>query len=427
MKALHIGFLALIASLFLIGCSSSSNNGAAPDAQIRFVHVSPFTGPVMVAVDGKTVLPSLDYRTATPFVSIGPGLHTVTYTPVNGGPVAATLPISVYSTGQYSYYFYGGPGATTSLGTIDGTADAASNYFKVRVINLATGLGAVDVYVLAAGTTIDSATAGITGIPYGGSSTYVAANIGTYTLAVTPAGSKQILYTTGALPYPSNAKVTLTVFSAGSEILANGVMLTTGGAAVFVDNPQAEPRFVSAIPVVAAADMLIDGATFVSNVAYGTASGYLPTASGAHNVKIQPTDTPGGYVYDQSQALVPGADMSLVGYALAGTGSVGLLALVDNNLPPLTGKAKLRIVNASSDATAYDVYLNTSTIASALAQGTASAYQQLDPVTATITVEPAGTSTIAATIPIALANPHVYTVYIMGNAGSVRLLATTDR
>jgi len=97
MKALQFAVLALIAGLFLAGCSSSSNNGAPPDAQARFVHVSPFTGPVSVAVDGNVVLPSLDYHTVTPYLTIGPGLHTVTFTPVGGGPVAATLPIPLAS------------------------------------------------------------------------------------------------------------------------------------------------------------------------------------------------------------------------------------------------------------------------------------------------------------------------------------------
>ena len=427
MKALRIGFVAFIVALFLAGCSSSSNNGAPPDAFMRFVHVSPFTGAVKIAVDGKTILPSLDYHVATPYIAINPGLHTVTYNDTATGALLYTEQISVFSTGQYTFYFYGGPGAISALASIDGTADASSEYFKFRLINLGTGLGSVDLYVLAPGTDIATATAAITGVAYTGTSMYIGGAVGTYDLAVTPTGSKQIIYSTGVLPFVSNAKVTLTLFSAGSATLGNGVMVTTGGLSVFVDNDQAQARFVAAMPDESRSDLLIEDTAFVSGAAYGTASTYATTDSGVSNVKIQPSSSPGAYVYNQDQAVAPAADMSLVGYSILGTGNAGLLALVDNNLPPLANKAKLRIVNASSDATAYDVYLNTNKIVSALAQTTASAYQQLDPASTTVTVQPAGTSTVAATLPLTLANPHVYTVFITGQTGAVQLLGSTDR
>lgn len=427
MKALYFGFVAVIAALFLAGCSSSSNNGAPPDAAMRFIHVSPFSGTVRIAVDGATVLPSLDYHVATPYMAIGPGLHTVTYADATSGALLFTDQISVYSSGQYTYYFYGGPGSVSVHDSIDGTADSSDGYFKFRVINLGTGLGNVDLYALPPGTTIDQATAAITSVPYSMASSYIGATTGTYTLAVTPTGSKQVLYATGDIPYTSNAKVTLTLFSAGSAALGNGVMVTTGGLSVFVDNQQARARFVAAMPAVPTSDLLIDGNTFVSAAAYGTASAYAITASGAHNVQIQPTPNPGAYIYNQSQGLAAAADMSLIGYSNVGTGSASLLALIDNNLPPLANQAKLRVVNASSDATAYDVFLNTTRIVSALPQSTAAPYQQLAPTSTTVTVQPAGTSTVAASLPLPLATPHVYTVFITGQSGAVQLLATTDR
>ena len=65
-------------------------------------------------------------------------------------------------------------------------------------------------------------------------------------------------------------------------------------------------------------------------------------------------------------------------YSVAGTGAVSTFALQDNNIPPASGKAKLRVVNASSDSTVYDTYINYSKFLSAVVQATGSAYQELD-------------------------------------------------
>ena len=98
----------------------------------------------------------------------------------------------------------------------------------------------------------------------------------------------------------------------------------------------------------------------------------------------------------------------------------------DNNLPPISGKVKLRLVNASSDTTAYDAYVNFAKLLSGLAQGSASAYQQLDPGTYTVTFTPAGTTTQAASVTLQLDVGHVYTVYTYGRVSSLAAVTTTD-
>jgi hypothetical protein len=81
----------------------------------------------------------------------------------------------------------------------------------------------------------------------------------------------------------------------------------------------------------------------------------------------------------------PVARAGIAAAAVQGTGSAGLIALTDNNLPPASGRAKLRLVNASSDTTAYDAYVNFAKLLSGLAQETASAYRQFDAGTYTVT------------------------------------------
>ena len=98
----------------------------------------------------------------------------------------------------------------------------------------------------------------------------------------------------------------------------------------------------------------------------------------------------------------------------------------DNNLPPLSGKIKLRIVNASSDTTAYDAYANTTKLVSGLAQGTASSYQVLDAGTYALAFNPAGTATAATTVNATLEAGKVYTIYAYGRTGSAQAVLTND-
>jgi uncharacterized iron-regulated membrane protein len=70
--------------------------------------------------------------------------------------------------------------------------------------------------------------------------------------------------------------------------------------------------------------------------------------------------------------------------------------------------------------------VNFAKLLSGLAQETASAYQQFDAGTYTVTFSPAGTTTQAATVTLELESGHVYTIYAYGRVSSAALVATTD-
>lgn len=63
-----------------------------------------------------------------------------------------------------------------------------------------------------------------------------------------------------------------------------------------------------------------------------------------------------------------------------------------------SGKVKLRVVNASSDSTAYDAYANDGKVVSAITQATGSAYQELDSGTYILSFAPSGTTTQTTTL-----------------------------
>jgi hypothetical protein len=228
--------------------------------------------------------------------------------------------------------------------------------------------------------------------------------------------------------FAQNDKTTLLMYSTGSGALVSGALLQNDstGTTKFIANSSARYKFLGAATGVHPVDVLVDNAIALADVPYGGQSGYGAIATGNHNIKIQPTSTPGAYLYDGTQAFAGGTDNSLVAYSIQGTGSVGLIAMQDDNLPPPSGKAKLRVVNAGSDSTVYDLYANSTLLVSNLAPATASAYQVLDPATYTLAFDPAGTGTPAATIGATLEAGKVYTVYAYGTSGAVAAEITAD-
>ncbi len=251
---------------------------------------------------------------------------------------------------------------------------------------------------------------------------------GDYNIVLTPAGSKETIYDSGKQSLSQNSKVSLLIFATGSGKLVNAALLfgNDSGTTNFVDNPIARFKFVSATTDLKTSDVLIDGAVALANVPYGSIASYGAVTAGSRNFRIQASDAPGAYVYDHSQTLNAAYDHSLVAYSIQGTGNAGMFALQDNNLPPSSGRAKLRIVNAGSDGTAYDAYINYSKLLSGVAPATGSGYQEVDGATYAVTFSPAGTTTQAATLTAELDASHVYTIYVYGRNGSAAAVLTRD-
>jgi hypothetical protein len=428
MRTIRSVLTAAALGLLLGGCLGGSGNQTFGDGYYRFVHVSPGADAVAITANGTSIVSSLQYHAATPYIALGWGVPQIKVQSASSGATYVDAQIPVAGDGHYTYFLYGGGSSTISFSLRDDVGDAASGSFNLRTVDLATGIGAVDVYLLTAGTSVADGTPAFSAIAYATSSAFTQFTSGSYHIVVTAAASKDVIFDLGTQTYAANSKLTLLVYATGSGKLVNAAMFLDDGSGTttFVDNPVARYKFVDAATDLPAVDVLVDGAVALANVPYGGLSAYGPVAAGSRNFKLQASNAPGAYVYDQNQTMSGGADRSLVAYSIQGTGSAGLIALQDNNLPPSSGKAKLRIVNAGSDGTAYDAYVNSSPLVSGIAPGTASVYQELAGAAYTLSFTPAGTTTPAATLAAQLDAGHVYTVYAYGRSGSTAAVLTQD-
>ena len=113
-------------------------------------------------------------------------------------------------------------------------------------------------------------------------------------------------------------------------------------------------RLMNASPDEGNVDALIDSKTIATGIGFGTASNYASVGSGSRHLQIElsGTSTP---VVDETLTLSSGLDTTLLLANFAT--NLNAIQLQDDNSPPTSGDAKLRVVNAASSLAPADVYV----------------------------------------------------------------------
>lgn len=411
-----------IASVLTDCGGGSSSSGSDVKTLVRLVNVSPGTGNVKVALAGVVATSSLPYHDASGYLDVASGTPELTvYSATTGALLYDVTNVAVASGTRSTIFIFGGSTGVTATLLPDDTTAASAGHTSLRLSHSATGIGALDLYLLPAGKSIQDAAPAYSSLGYAATTPFSEYASGSYSVILTPAGTKDIVYDSGAQTLPETGRVTVLVLGTGSGKLANVAMLQDDGSGTtaFIDNRYARFRFVNANPEAQAADVLVDGAVAFAGIPLGGWSAYGSVGAGSRDIKVQSSSVPGAYFYDDTRVLNAGFDYSLVVYGAAGGRPAGLLALQDNNLPPATGMAKLRFVNAISDGSACDAYVNDVVSLSNMGFATGSAYQEVAAGAFTLGFGPAGTGQQAARLPgQQLEAGHIYTVYLYGRGGN---------
>ena len=118
-------------------------------------------------------------------------------------------------------------------------------------------------------------------------------------------------------------------------------------------NTDGRLQVVSGVAAVGAVDIVVDGQTKLTSVAYGVPSSPIALSLGQHHVKVVAAGTApsaGGTTVtlragDTTRVVVTGTPTALTPIALGDTGAA-----------PVPGKGKLRVIHLAANAPAIDVY-----------------------------------------------------------------------
>ena len=424
--------LLCLLSLALVSCSSK--NGGGGDAKIRVVNVIPDAAAISLQLDkDPPLVNALAFQGLTQYLSAGTGSREFKVSANNGTTFAIDTTLSIGSN-NYSYIVYGPVASAQSVLVVEsGLTVPNSGTFNFRVINVAAGIGAVDVYLTAAGADLNSTSPNLANIAIGNISGLVPVNTGSYELRVTAAGTKDVIYDTGVQAFTNNqGTYEAVIYTKGSARLPNVAVLNVDstGTGQVNDNLLAEFKVLNASSVASPLNVLVDGNIVLSNIPFAGISDYVTASAGSHTFAVQATATPGANLLTLVATLASATDTS---FAFSGpAGALVSLVLNDNNLPSPAGRARVRFVNVSPGLGPLDVYVNFSKQLSGLASNSGSSYIE---VTADATIGTlyefdfniAGTTSVALKLPsVSIIAGHTYTIYVVGAPATPQAVVAKD-
>jgi hypothetical protein len=424
--------LLCLLSLPLVSCTSKDNGGG--DAKIRVVNMIPDAAAISLQLDNDPPLVSaLAFQGLTQYLSAGRGSREFKVSANNGTTFAIDTTLSIGSN-NYSFIVYGPVASAQSVLVVEsGLTTPNSGTFNFRVINVAAGIGAVDVYLTAAGADLNSTSPNLANVAIGNISGLVPVNTGSYELRVTAAGTKDVIYDTGVQAFTTNqGTYEAVIYTKGSAKLPNVAVLNVDstGTGQVNDNLLAEFKVLNASSVASPLNVLVDGNIVLSNIPFAGISDYVTASAGSHSFAVQATATPGANLLTLVATLASATDTSL---AFSGpAGALVPLVLNDSNLPSPAGRARVRFVNVSPGLGPLDVYVNFSKQLSGLASNSGSSYIE---VTADATIGTlyefdfniAGTTSVALKLPsVSIIAGHTYTIYVVGAPATPQAVVAKD-
>ena len=432
MRMFRLSLAALcMASLVLTGCSKGgSNNG---NAQLRIVNAFSEAAALNVSVASTSVATGLPFQGLTQYTSISSGTPLITVGVSGASTTLINTTYTISSGTNYTYIVFGPLTGVSAILSNDAFNDPGNGFFSLRVVNAAPGSGAVDVYVTTPGADLASSAPSLTNIAYGVTSVFSPIAIGTsFEIRVTTTGTKDVLFDSTPRTFAEHSATDLVVFSKGSGKLVNAALLNhdSTGTGAIVDNLLTQYKVVNASLVISPLNVFVDATLQLSNIPYTGVSNYQKTSSGTHSFRIEATSTPGASLLALSPTLASATDTSI---ALSGTaGALAALVLQDDNLPPPSGTAGVRVVNQSASGAAYDVFVNFSKQVSGLAVNSASPYLNFNAAANTGTAyefdfNVTGTTTAALKLTgVVLTSGHKYTIYVAGPSAALQGIVTQD-
>jgi len=442
-RVLLSAFWLSLVAVAVNGCNSGKGvtDPAVQFAMLRIVNLIPDAGgPLNVTLDGNTFVSGLNFEALTQYQQIDSGTRAIQVSVAGGASNIISTSLSFTGITNYTLVIYGPAGEATSLLVSDACpssaqavcSDPGAGNFNLRVINAATTGAGVDVYVTAPGANLDAAAPNFAGVSVGTTSTFSIVAAGNLEIRVTSAGTKEVIYDSVPQSFSERAVVEAIVYTRTSSKLVGVSLLNNDSTGTSITSPNLLSQFkvINGSSVPSPINVFVNQNLLLSNIPFGGASSYQKTATGSPTVSVEATATPGAAQLTLMPALGPGTDSSIL---LTGpSGALKALVLSDNNLPPVPNRARVRLVNGTTDISALDVYVNFSKLVSGLAMNAAIAGLEFnaDPVAGTsyeFDFNVAGTTQSSLKLPgVALFGGKTYTIYVVGPQAALSGIFTGD-
>jgi hypothetical protein len=350
--------LALVAGLLPLKASTvmAQDDTAEAAATLRVVHASPGAPEVDVLLDGQTLLQGVAYGTASSYSTMTPEAHRVQIVPTGQTADAAVVDETIDAAPGQAYVVavfgllndIGGAVYDVDLSEIEpGNA-------RVRLLNFSPDAGAIDLLETGGDEWFGD-------VDLGEASDYRDIAPATYSADVR-GDEDRVLLTVSELPFEETRVYDVVVLGqvADDSLELQSLVTTVSPSCGEVlglegSSEDACVRLVHAAPDAPPIDVYLNDAQIGQNLEFGTATEYVMAPSGAgRGVRVTATGTPvEEAIVDASLDFDPGQAYEIL---VTGAGDDLEATITGTDLRPLAqGQARLRVINASPDAGAFDV------------------------------------------------------------------------
>ncbi len=419
--------LALLSAMVVIlaGCNDDD-----PTAQVRVVHASPDAPNVDVLVNNNVELSDVPFKGVSRYLSVDLGDDP--NFKINAAGTSTTVISNTLRLEEGKQYTLLAANTLSNIEPLllsDETLSPASGSFKVRILHASPSAPVVDVYVTASGDDIATISPTLSDVSFKDYSDYLEIPAGDYRVRVTGAGSKTPVYDSGTVALGAGVTYTIVAVTTTTGLSPISLLVLTGdnsNPSIEIADTRAQIRAVHAAYDAPAVDVLVDNVEALGDVPFKAASGYLEVLSGARNFKINAANT-SNTVIQATPTLERGLDYTLIAVGSLTSGTLEPLLAVDDNSAPASGKAKVRVIHASPDAPAVDIYVDNAKALSNVPYKAISDYLEVAAGQANIQVFATGTTTspvIDATV--TLADGTIYTIIAMNQLPAIEPVVLED-
>jgi len=180
-------------------------------SRVKVVHNVAKGPKVNVVVDGKIALGDVAYKAISDYLKLPSGKHAVAITTTDGSKTLASADVVLSDNKDYTVIAHGDVTDLSSLALLaleDNNSCPARGKAHVRFVHAAAGAPPVDIWANMKAKVFQNVSYGSTGNP-----TYLPVDAGELTLAVTPAGSTDVVL--GPIPVRLSSGKTYSVIASG--------------------------------------------------------------------------------------------------------------------------------------------------------------------------------------------------------------------
>ncbi len=403
----------LLALTTLQGCHSSSSSTPPLPSAVRLVNAAASYPSLDLIASGSALASAVAYGNASAYASLGSASYTFLLNAAGPGTTLArtTLPLSPGV--DYTLVAYTSGQQLQVAAIADNVAAPASGDGKIVVLDFSPDAGNISTYVTGAGGTLSGASALAT-------TGYSEITAGNYHVWITGAGNQaDVRLDLPSIVISDQQVLTLMLTGTTGGVLVDGFLVNQSGAVSAQPNGSARVRLVANIDANGSIAATANGVSLASNLGSPAVGLYTLVPAGALSMSAAANGSP---VPIGSLNAAAGADLTLL--AVGAAAAPQFFLLNDDNRLPLSGTAKLRLVNGVSGLVdSIGLTADYLQLANNVAPGTASAAASVPSGIIgrlEVSTTQANPPLYLQTTGVTLVSPGVYSLFMLGdNAASV--------